>query len=63
MKPEIKEEFKAIIESLNNFMDRVNKEGSYDCIFYSSHVARLNEYNGDRKVDTFDVSTSESFYG
>jgi hypothetical protein len=63
MRQETKEEFKRIINSLNNFMDKINVEGSYDCIFYSSHIARLNEYVDGNKVDTFDVPTSESFYG
>ena len=66
MKPEIKEEFKAIIESLNNFMDKINKEGTFTCDFYYSEpdFMRLQEVDdGNNEVESFDVPTSKGWYG
>ena len=67
MRQEIKDEFQAIIESLNNFMDRINKEGSFTCDIYvrsgKKDIFRLDECKHGETVDSVEIVTSESFYG
>ena len=68
MKPEIKEEFRVIIESLNDFMNKINKEGTFTCDFYYGReepdFMRLQEVDDeDNEVESFDVSASKGWHG